>query len=70
MATTELPLSTDQAAKSSAFIFDVTLSTPIAANGKTEVHALAPKGPSQYRGIRNCAQSFRDFPRCAAFRRR
>ena len=45
MATTELPLDTDRAAKSSAFIFDVTLSTAIAANGKTEAHALAPKGP-------------------------
>jgi xylulose-5-phosphate/fructose-6-phosphate phosphoketolase len=45
MATTELPLSTDPAAKPSAFIFDVALSTAIAANGKTEVRALAPKGP-------------------------
>ena len=45
MATTELPLSTDQAVKSSAFIFDVALSTAIAANGKTEAHALVPKGP-------------------------
>ena len=45
MATTELPLDTDRAAKSSAFIFDVTLSTAIAANGKTEAHALAPNGP-------------------------
>jgi hypothetical protein len=35
MATTELPLSTDPAAKSSDFIFDVALSTEIAANGKT-----------------------------------
>ncbi len=45
MATTELPLSTDPVAKPSAFIFDVALSTAIAANGKTEVRALAPKGP-------------------------
>ena len=45
MATTELPLSTDPAAKSSEFIFDVSLSTAIAANGKTEVRVLAPKGP-------------------------
>jgi len=45
MATTELLLSTDPAAKSSAFIFDVTLSTAIAANGKTEAHALVPNGP-------------------------
>jgi xylulose-5-phosphate/fructose-6-phosphate phosphoketolase len=45
MATTELPLSTDPAAQSSKFIFDVSLSTAIAANGKTEVRALAPKGP-------------------------
>ena len=45
MATTELPLSTDPVAKSSEFIFDVALSTAIAANGKTEVRALAPKGP-------------------------
>lgn len=45
MATTELPLSTDPVAKSSAFIFDVALSTAIAANGKTEAQALAPKGP-------------------------
>jgi hypothetical protein len=45
MATTELPLSTDPAAKSSEFIFDVALSTAIATNGKTEVRALAPKGP-------------------------
>ena len=45
MATTELPLSTDPAAKSSTFIFDVALSTAIAANGKTEAQALVPKGP-------------------------
>ena len=45
MATTELPLSTAPAAKASEFIFDVSLSTAIAANGKTEVHAPAPKGP-------------------------
>jgi xylulose-5-phosphate/fructose-6-phosphate phosphoketolase len=45
MATTELPLSTDPAAQSSEFIFDVSLSTAIAANGKTEVRAVAPKGP-------------------------
>ena len=45
MATTELPLSTDPVVKSSAFIFDVALSTAIAANGKTETHALVPKGP-------------------------
>jgi xylulose-5-phosphate/fructose-6-phosphate phosphoketolase len=45
MATTELPLSTDPAEQSSEFIFDVSLSTAIAANGKTEVRALAPKGP-------------------------
>jgi hypothetical protein len=45
MATTELPLSTAPAAKPSAFIFDVALSTAIAANGKTGALALAPKGP-------------------------
>ena len=45
MATTELPLSTDQAAKSSMFIFDVALSTAIAANGRAEARALVPKGP-------------------------
>jgi xylulose-5-phosphate/fructose-6-phosphate phosphoketolase len=45
MATTEIPLGTDQTAKSSAFIFDVELSTAIAANGKTETHAPVPKGP-------------------------
>lgn len=45
MATTELPLGTNRAAESSEFIFDVSLSTAIAANGKTEVRALAPKGP-------------------------
>ena len=45
MATTELPVGTDQAEKSSAFIFDVALSTAIAANGKTEPQALVPKGP-------------------------
>ncbi len=45
MATTELPLSTAPAAKASEFIFDVSLSTAIAANGKTEVRAPAPKGP-------------------------
>jgi xylulose-5-phosphate/fructose-6-phosphate phosphoketolase len=45
MDTTELPLSTDPAAQSSEFIFDVSLSTAIAANGKTEVRAVAPKGP-------------------------
>jgi hypothetical protein len=45
MATTELPLGTDLAANSSGFIFDVTLSTAIAANGKTETRALVPKGP-------------------------
>ncbi len=42
MATTELPLSTDPAAKSFEFIFDVALSTAIAANGEAEVRALAP----------------------------
>jgi hypothetical protein len=45
MSTTELPLGTYQAAKSSAFIFDVTLSTAIAAHGKMEAHPLVPKGP-------------------------
>ncbi len=45
MATTEIPLSTDHAAKPSAFIFDVALSTAIAANGNTETHAPVPKGP-------------------------
>ncbi len=45
MASTELPLSTDQAVKPSAFIFDVALSTAIAANGKTERRALVPRGP-------------------------
>jgi hypothetical protein len=36
MATTELLLSADQSAKPSKFMFDVTLSTAIAANGKRE----------------------------------
>ncbi len=45
MATTELLLSTDPVARSSTFIFDVALSTAIAANGKTEAQALVPKGP-------------------------
>jgi xylulose-5-phosphate/fructose-6-phosphate phosphoketolase len=45
MAATELPLSSDPAANSSVFIFDVALSTAIAANGKTEAHAPVPKGP-------------------------
>ena len=42
MATTEIPLSTDHAAKSSEFIFDVALSTAIAANGKTETTCSGP----------------------------
>ena len=35
----------DQTGNSSGFIFDVNLSTAIAANGKTEAQAPAPKGP-------------------------
>ncbi len=35
----------DQTANSSGFIFDVTLSTAIAANGKVEAQAPVPKGP-------------------------
>jgi xylulose-5-phosphate/fructose-6-phosphate phosphoketolase len=45
MATTELPLSADLAARSSAFIFDVALSTAIAANGQLAAQAPIPKGP-------------------------
>jgi hypothetical protein len=45
MATTELPASADKSAKSSTFIFDVNLSTAIAANGKPEAQAPVPKGP-------------------------
>jgi hypothetical protein len=42
MAATELPLGTDPSAE---FIFDASLSTAIAANGKTEVREMVPKGP-------------------------
>ena len=35
----------DQTGNSSGFIFDVTLSTAIAANGKVEAQAPVPKGP-------------------------
>jgi xylulose-5-phosphate/fructose-6-phosphate phosphoketolase len=45
MATAELPLGADQGAKPSAFIFDVALSTAIAANGKMEAQAPVPIGP-------------------------
>ena len=58
MATKELPINADQdgvpktlsqnvdqTANSSGFIFDVNLSTAIAANGKVEVHAAVPEGP-------------------------
>ena len=58
MATTELPINVkkddapqpfsknfDQFGNSSGFIFDVSLSTAIAANGKSEERAPKPKGP-------------------------
>jgi hypothetical protein len=58
MATKELPISADQdgipqafsknfdqTGNSSGFIFDVSLSTAIAADGKSEARATAPKGP-------------------------
>jgi xylulose-5-phosphate/fructose-6-phosphate phosphoketolase len=58
MATKELPINADQNAipeslsknfdqtgNSSGFIFDVSLSTAIAANGNAEAHAPVPKGP-------------------------
>jgi len=35
----------EQSGNSSGFIFDVNLSTAIAADGKVEARALAPKGP-------------------------
>ena len=35
----------DQTGNSSGFIFDVTLSTAIAASGKVEAQAPVPKGP-------------------------
>ena len=58
MATTELPINVDkddspqpfsknfdQFGNSSGFIFDVSLSTAIAADGKNEERAPKPKGP-------------------------
>src|ERR1035441_8206070 len=58
MATKELPISADQdvipqsfsknfdqTGNSSGFVFDVNLSTAIAANGKAEVQAPVPQGP-------------------------
>ena len=58
MATRELPINIeqdgipqsfsknfDQIGNSSGFIFDVTLSTAITANGKVEALAPVPKGP-------------------------
>ena len=58
MAITELPINVDkddspqtfnknfdQFGNSSGFIFDVSLSTAIAADGKTEERAQQPKGP-------------------------
>jgi xylulose-5-phosphate/fructose-6-phosphate phosphoketolase len=58
MATKELPIKVekddtpqsfsknfDQTGNSSGFIFDVSLSTAIAADGKSEARATAPKGP-------------------------
>src|ERR1039457_522933 len=58
MATTELPVKVekddtpqpfsknfDQFGNSSGFIFDVSLSTAVAANGKNEERAPKPKGP-------------------------
>jgi hypothetical protein len=45
MATTELALRTDQTENNSGFIFDVALSTAIAANGSLEAQAPVPQGP-------------------------
>ena len=58
MATTEIPINVekddtpqpfsknfDQYGNSSGFIFDVSLSTAVAANGKNEERAPKPKGP-------------------------
>jgi hypothetical protein len=45
MATTELTLGADYTGNHSAFIFDVTLSTAIAANGEPEAQAPVAKGP-------------------------
>ena len=58
MATTELPINVekdntpepfskifDQYGNSSGFIFDVSLSTAVAAGGKSEERAPQPKGP-------------------------
>jgi len=41
----------DQTGNSSGFIFDVTLSTAIAANGKMEAQAPVPKGPLSPLGV-------------------
>jgi xylulose-5-phosphate/fructose-6-phosphate phosphoketolase len=45
MSTTELTLCADQTADSSTFIFDVSLSTAIVANGKTAALVPVPQGP-------------------------
>ena len=45
MATTELTLVTDPTENPSEFIFDVALSTAIAANGRLPAKAPVPKGP-------------------------
>jgi hypothetical protein len=60
MATTELPIKVekddttqpfsknfDQFGNSSGFIFDVSLSTAVAADGKNEARAAKPKGRSR-----------------------
>jgi len=45
MATKELAVNTDRKGNTSGFIFDVSLSTAIAADGKIEAQAPVPKGP-------------------------
>ncbi len=45
MATKELTVNTDQTNNASGFIFDVSLSTAIAANGRLEAQASRPQGP-------------------------
>ena len=45
MANTELAIGADYKENRSSFIFDVNLSTAIAADGKTEAQAPVPKGP-------------------------
>ena len=73
MATTEIPIKVgkddtaqpfsknfDQFGNSSGFIFDVSLSTAIAADGKSEERAPKPKGPLSLLVLRDVQEHLDD----------